>query len=262
MGPVPPGARSCRTAEKRVDLCVMDALAAATATASAVSSIGSQFMLDGDTYQRGAELGFSGLDFYAAGRGGVLGDVDADVVTAAFAFFEPSYVRSQWELARQVMTPSEAADAWAACCAAWAEAHVSDDLDLARLAELLDPVVAAARPACAAVFSGWRALPVPTSPKAHVVHQMNALRELRHGLHCAAVVAGGLTPHQALSINSPHMAPIFGWAELADVEGLQPKRDAVEEATNAAIAHAYEGLDDAGRDELVDRLGALVAGIA
>jgi hypothetical protein len=139
---------------------------------------------------------------------------------------------------------------------------VSDEVDLARLADLLDPVVAAARPACAPVFCGWRALPVPTSPKAHVVHQMNALRELRHGLHSAAVVAAGMSPHQALSINSPHMAPIFGWAELADVAGLQPTRDAVEDATNRAIAHAYEGLDDDGRDELVGLVGALVAGIS
>ena len=240
----------------------MDALSAATGTASAVSSVGSHFMLDGETYKRGAELGFAGLDFYAAGRGGVLGDVDADVVTAAFAFFEPTYVRAQWEMARAVMTPTEAAAAWAACCGAWAEAHVSDDVDLVRLGDLLDRVVATARPACAAVFSGWRALPVPSSPKAHVVHQMNALRELRHGLHCAAVVAGGLTPHQALSMNSPHMAPIFGWTELADVEGLQPTRDAVEDATNVAIAHAYEGLDDSGRAELVTLVGALVAGIS
>ena len=75
----------------------MDARAAATATAGPVSAVGSHFMLDGNTYKRGAELGFQGLDFYAAGRGGVLGDVDADVVAAAFAFFEPGHVRTQWE---------------------------------------------------------------------------------------------------------------------------------------------------------------------
>ena len=32
------------------------------------------------TYARGAELGFEGIDFYVAGRGGALGDVPADVV--------------------------------------------------------------------------------------------------------------------------------------------------------------------------------------
>ena len=67
----------------------MDAITAAAQTAGAVSSVGSHFMLDGTTYAHGAGLGFAGLDFYVGGRGGVLGDVDADVVAAAFAFFEP-----------------------------------------------------------------------------------------------------------------------------------------------------------------------------
>jgi hypothetical protein len=53
--------------------------------------IGSQrvdlrFMSDGETYKRGAELGFAGIDFYFAGRGGVLGDVSNDVVASSFVF--------------------------------------------------------------------------------------------------------------------------------------------------------------------------------
>ena len=239
----------------------MDAITAAAQTAGAVSSVGSHFMLDGSTYVHGAGLGFAGLDFYVGGRGGVLGDVDADVVAAAFAFFEPAYVRAQWDMAAKVMTRTEAALAWAGCCSTWAEEHVGDGADLERLGALLDRVVAHARPACASIFAGWRALPVPTSPKAHVVHQMNGLRELRHGLHSAAVVATGLTPHQALSMGSPAMVPIFGWAEAADVEGLQPKKDAAEDATNAAFAHAYAGLDADERDEVVALMGALTASI-
>ena len=240
----------------------MDAQAAAEATASAVSAVGRHFMLDGATYAKGAELGFAGLDFYAAGRGGVLGEVDADVVAAAFAFFEPGYVRSQVELGRKVMSADAAAAAWADCCAAWAEAHVGDDAPLDRLNPLLDQLVAAGRPACAAIFSGWRALPVPSSPKAHAVHQLNGIRELRHGLHSAAVLAAGLSPHEALSIASPHMAPIFGWAGLADgAEERKPQWQAAEAATNTAIAHAYEGLDDAARDELVELTATFTAGL-
>jgi hypothetical protein len=240
----------------------MDALATATATATAVSAVGSHFMLDGGTYAKGAGLGFSGLDFYAAGRGGVLGEVDADVVAAAFAFFEPAYVRAQWDQGRSVMPPARAADAWASACADWAEAHVGDDAPVERMAELLDPVVGAARPACASIFSGWRALPVPTAPKAHAVHQMNALRELRHGLHSAAVVSAGLTPHQALSLRTPGMVPIFGWPEAAPVEGLQGRWDAAEAATDTAIAHAYDALDDGQRDELAGLLDELTASIS
>ncbi len=240
----------------------MDAHAAAEATAGAVSAVGARFMLDGNTYKKGAELGFQGLDFYATGRGGVLGDVDADVVAAAFAFFEPAYVRTQWELGRSVMSVADAAAAWAGACATWSEAHIPDDVDCASLAPLLDTVVAAARPACASVFSGWRALPVPASPKAHVGHQMNALRELRHGLHAAAILANGLTPHEALSLKTPQMAPIFGWPELAATDGLHPRWDAAEAATDAAIAHAYAALDEDRLDELAAALPALDAGTA
>jgi hypothetical protein len=235
----------------------MDALATAQATAPAVSTVASHFMLDGKTYARGAELGFEGLDFYMAGRGGVLGNVDADVVSAAFTFFEPTAVRAQWDKGLSVMPPGEAAAAFAACGHAWAEEHVPDDLDAGRLAELAGQVVADARPACASVFAGWRALPVPSSPKAQALHHLNGLRELRLGLHGAAVIAAGLTPLEALSVKTPGMAPIFGWAELAEVDGLRDTWDGAEEQTTRAIAHAYEGLDDAGRSELVELAGAL-----
>jgi hypothetical protein len=235
----------------------MDGPTAAGATAKAVSQVASHFMLDGATYAKGAGLGFQGLDFYATGRGGVLGDVDADVVAAAFAFFEPGYLRSQWEQGRTVMAPAEAARAWATCAAEWAEEHLPDDLDTEALAPLLDRVVAAARPACAAVFSGWRALDVPDAPKGHVLHQMNALRELRHGLHSAAVVAAGLTPLEALSLTTPGMVPVFGWAGPADTTDVRPRWDEAEAATNVAMAHAFAGLDDQDRDELVARLREL-----
>ncbi|MGQ0832882.1 MAG: SCO6745 family protein [Microthrixaceae bacterium] len=228
----------------------MDALTAADRTAAAVSTIGSHFMLDGSTYKRGAELGFQGLDFYVTGRGGVLGDVDADVVSAAFTFFEPGGIRTLWDQGRAVMPPAQAATEFAACCATWAEAHVPDDLDAARLAELAGKVVAGARPACASVFAGWRALAVPSSPKAAAVRHLNTLRELRNGLHGAAIISNGLTPLQALSIKSPHMVALFGWSEPADADGLLPAWEAAEAQTTASIAHAYEALDDTERDEL------------
>ncbi len=237
----------------------MDARTAAEKTAPAVSSIGSHFMLDGNTYKRGAELGFQGIDFYVTGRGGVLGDVDADVVAAGFTFFEPGHVRAMWEAGLQVMPAGRAAAEFAACCGSWAEDHVPDDLDAARLASLARTVASSARPACAPVFAGWRALPEPASPKAAAVHNMNVLRELRNGLHGAAVIAAGLSPLEALSIKTPGMAPLFGWPELADVSDLQRTWDGAEDTTTSAIAHAYEALSDTERGELVDLAGALHA---
>lgn len=235
----------------------MDALAAATATATAVSTIGSHFMLDGNTYKRGAELGFQGLDFYVTGRGGVLGDVDADVVSAAFTFFEPTNVRTLWDQGRSVLPAAAAAAEFAGCCVTWAESHVPDDLDATRLADLAARAVAAARPACAAVFAGWRALPVPRSAKAASVHHLNGLRELRNGLHGAAVITAGLTPLEAMSVRSPQMAPLFGWPDLADTTGLQERWEQAEERTTASMAHAFEGFDGGEREDLVSLVNAL-----
>lgn len=228
----------------------MDPLEAATATAPAVSTVGSHFMLDGATYAYGASIGFSGLDFYVTGRGGVLGDVPADVVTAALTFFAPEHVRTQWELGRAVMPPLEAATAFAGCAATWAATHVPDDLDAARLADLAGRAVAGARVAGAPVFAGWRQLEVPSDPKAAAVHHLNALRELRFAIHAAAIVSSGLSPLEAMSLRSPQMIPLFGWEGPADVEGLQPRWDDAEERTDAGMAHVFEALNPEERTEL------------
>jgi hypothetical protein len=60
-----------------------------------------------------------------------------------------------------------------------------------------------------------------------------------------------------MSVRSPQMAPLFGWDELADTDGLHEVWEGAEARTNQAIAHAYEGLNEAGRTELVELAGAL-----
>lgn len=217
-----------------------------------MSTVASHFMLDSATYASGAELGFAGMDLYFAGRGGVLGDVDADVVAAAFCFFEPGLVRAMWDQGRTAMAPTEAAAAFADLGHRWGERNVPDEVHAARLGELAGRVVARARPACAPVFAGWRALAVPESPKAQALHHMNGLRELRNGLHAAAVITRGLSPQEAVSIRSPHMVPLFGWNEpAADIGPLRDAWQAAEDATDAAMAHAFDALSPDERAELV-----------
>lgn len=237
----------------------MDARTAATDTAVAVSTVGGHFMLDGETYKRATELGFGGLDFYFAGRGGALGDVCGDVVAAAFTFFEPGHVRSQWDTGRTVMAPAESARQFAACGDAWARRNVSDDVDCTRLTALADKVVAGTNPAGATMFAAWRNIAGPSEPKAAAVHAMNQLRELRNGLHGAAVVSSGLTPDQAVWLRSPGMAPIFGWFAEPDLTGAQESWDTAEANTNTAMANALAVLDDAERGEFVELANQLHA---
>lgn len=235
----------------------------AAACAAAVSGLASHFMVDAATYAAGAEAGFSGLDFYVAGRGGALGDVDGQVVAAAFAVFEPGTVRNQWEQARKVMAPREAAQRFIAQGHRWACEHLPEgEVDWARLAELAGAVNEAASPWVAPLFAGWLAVPEPegADPRALALHRMNVTRELRFACHAACLVAVGLSPVEAVAVRSAHMAPIYGWGELPEVtDELRARWEEAEARTNRAMAPAYAALGDAERDELAALCSAAVA---
>jgi hypothetical protein len=232
---------------------VMNAEEAARATAEAVSYLPAGFMLAGATYKRGGELGFDGVDFYTAGRGGALGDVDGMVVAAAFVFFNPKTVVSGWERTRSLMSRRESALAFADCLRSWAQSHLPDEVDYRRLAELLGRVEEGASPSGAPLFAGWRAMPEPEDPKALALHRLNVLRELRGAVHGASVLAFGLEPLEAVLIKTPFMAELFGWVEpFPEVDARRPEWEQAEAATNRIMARAYSVLDAGELSELVD----------
>jgi hypothetical protein len=229
---------------------------AARVTAGAIGDLPSKFMMAAATYERGGELGFDGVDFYVAGRGGALGPVDADVVSAAFIFFNPEGIAESWARAALVMAPPKAALEFAAACHGWASAHLPEGkLDYERLAELAGTLVRRADVAGAPLFAGWRSLPEPGDPRALAVHRLNALRELRNARHGGAVLAAGLEPVQALMVKTPVMAAVFGWTgELPDPE---PHREAwaqAEAATDRGMARVFRSLDGEERAEFAHLL--------
>ena len=231
----------------------MPAVDTAAALKPVVNGLPANFMTDGPTYAKGATLGFEGMSFYVGGRGAVLGDVDADVVTAAFVYFEPESVRSGWELAGTVMSREQAAAEFAECCDQWGRDHLSDGPDYERAAELIGKVVNDASPAGAPLFAAWRALDEPDDEKALVIHRLNGLRELRGALHASAIIAAGFEPLEAVMVTTPYMAGIFGWPEPHPVVDAADARMATAEAaTDAAFARAALGtLSDAEQAELV-----------
>ncbi|HMK62617.1 MAG TPA: hypothetical protein VK386_03270 [Acidimicrobiales bacterium] len=235
----------------------MDALSTAKQTAEAVFGIPTGFMMDGATYERGGQMGFEGIDFYFLGRGGVLGEVPADVVAAALVFFEPSTVAAAWDRGRQVCGPAQAARAFAECAASWAEAHLPDGVDYERLADLERRVIASASVAGAPLFAGWRALAEPSSPRALALHRTNVLRELRGALHGGAVLAAGLSPLEAVMVKTPFMVGLFGWSEPhPDPTVHKEAWEQAEEGTDRAMARRFAVLAEAERDELVALLSA------
>ena len=238
----------------------MDPTETATRTAPVIVSLPAGFMMDGATYARGGELGFDGVDFYVAGRGGALGDVDGMVVAAAFVFFHPPSIVERWDRARAVMAPGKAQAAFAGCLEAWASAHLADGVDYARLAALEATVIAAASVAAAPLFAAWSVAPEPKDPKALALHRMNVLREWRGAVHGAAVVSGGLAPLEAVMVRTPAMAGLFGWpAPHPDVTACGDRWAAAEQATDAVVGATLGTLDPAERDELLDLIGAAQA---
>jgi hypothetical protein len=214
------------------------------------------FMTDPATFARGAELGFEGLDFYAAGRGGVLGEVRADIVVAALVFFAPDLIRESWDRSAAVMSRERAAREWAAVSHDWAAAHLPADGDWEAIAGLLGRVVDAAPLAGAPIFAGWRLLDEPDEIRALVVHRMNALRELRGAMHGAAVLTVGLLPVEAIAVRTPTMLSISGWPEPhPDPEPLESRWALAEARTDRMFGRSLGVLDAAERVELVELLG-------
>jgi hypothetical protein len=237
--------------------------AAAVASADAVGNLTARFMLDMATYQYGGSLGFQGMSFYAAGRGGVLGDVEAEAVTEAFVFFHPDNVKANWDSTRDVMPRDKAAIEFQNCCTKWAEEHIPDDVDVATLASLAQKVAAAADGSDAPVFAGWRNLTPPESPKGAAAHHMNSLRELRFALHARAVLAQGIAPEDALRHRQPHMVAIFGWGDPTETFAeIAADWNKAEDETNAGMAAALSVLSAHELDTFVALANAAYAASA
>ena len=76
---------------------------------------------------RKAEHGLRGRPMYHLGRGGALGDVPAEVVIAAEAFFPPDVVRKAWDEGRAAARAARRPPLfYAGCCADWGRAHLAD----------------------------------------------------------------------------------------------------------------------------------------
>ncbi|MFF2083497.1 hypothetical protein ACFVVM_06955 [Nocardia sp. NPDC058176] len=235
----------------------------AAAVKQQVLELGGAFMLSREVRQFGADIGVPGFHgTYTRGRGGVLGEVDADVIVAAFGFFEPECVRTAWE---SVPLPADkAAEAYLNACREFGRRKLAAFEEADRLAELLGRVVAAASPVGVPLFAGWRAMPVAEDGRAAVAQLTHVLRELRGGLHLLAVTAQGLTPLQAVLIagspvsDGPTHARLLGWNEPFEptTDDQRARWTAAEAVTEALIAPSFEVLDADESAELVTLMTA------
>src|SRR5580698_1316949 len=98
------------------------AVAAVQATSKPIHDIGTAIYLSPDVFAWAGEWGWPNpIAFYFAGRGGMLGDVDANVVCAAFGWFKLSLVETLFDEGTAVAGANAAAQRMAEAHALWGQ---------------------------------------------------------------------------------------------------------------------------------------------
>ena len=224
--------------------------------------IGAAFYFHPDTLERGKQLGLDGFRFYFLGRGGVLGDVEADVIRSAFGYFEPGLLAKMWTTAKERLAPRDAARAYHECCHAFGRSTFADVGGLDAYVDAATAVIGAVDGGALALFAGVRAEPVPDDAPGAASHQAMVLREMRGSAHLAAVAAVGLPTPIAHAIKRPDDIALFGYEVPPTVTADdRAALDRAESITDDILAQAFGVLDDAQSEALVAGTLAMHAAI-
>jgi hypothetical protein len=215
------------------------ALAVVRSTSVPIHDMGTAIYLSPDVMGWAAEWGWSNpFAFYFSGRGGMMGDVDADVVRSAFGWFEPNAVKTMYEEGVAVSGAVAAAERMAEAHSMWGRKYFADveglDDIVAVTEELVDGLEGSAIP----LFVGWRSATRDDSSAGRAAQLMQILREWRGGIHLVATTAVGLTPVEAILTNEGEgQAKFFGWAEpFPSYEAIKYKHGEAEAMTDELSA--------------------------
>jgi hypothetical protein len=210
--------------------------------------IGPGFYFKPETLARGKELGLDGFRFYVAGRGGVLGDVHADVVASAFGYFNPTMLAGRWDTALEKIGAREVGREYLACCQEQGRLQLSDIEGLDSFCAAAEHVVENAEAGALALFAGLNAEPLPDDLPARAMQLGASLREYRGSAHLVSILANGLTPKRAHYLKRPDDYAMFGWTDdpaPVTTEETAAKA-AAEEMTNQICGAAFASLDADG----------------
>lgn len=247
----------------------MSSLELVEKTAATVGELGARYMLHPETAAIGTAAGYeNGWAWYFTGRGGVLGDVDADVVTSAFGFFGGGMIRTMWEAGRKTEPARAAGSRYAKACAEFGRRRLQGAPGLDRFNELCERVTNSLDPSGVTLFAGLRAEPAPADAAGRAYWNICLLREWRGSEHVVAVRASGLTPAQAILTNYPDMATGVkeanrrGFGEgHPDATPLLEKRRQAEKMTSELQAAGYEVLSGEERAEFAGLIEGLKASL-
>lgn len=231
------------------------ALATVQATSSSIASLGAGFYFTPATMERGKELGMpNGLAWYIFGRGSVLGDVDAEMVHSAFAYWEPNLVRKMWDRGHTVMHAASGAAAYSEACRVWGRAAFSDVSNAGRFADLAERIITNAHSAGLALFAGWKVQPLGSAddPAGRAAMACNVLREMRGSINIMAVLCAGMTPSEAhFTAGGASRWKLFGHDEATTPASRPDVHALAEQITDSLTAAAYEVLSPSESEEFV-----------
>jgi hypothetical protein len=215
------------------------------ATSPIIGKAGAAFYFHPNTLARGKEIGLDGFRLYMLGRGGVLGDVEADVVASAFGYFHRALVARIWTTARERFpNPREAARIYFQCCADLGRSALANVDGLEAFCAAAEAVIAATDLAALSLYAGIATLPRVDDLPGRALQLVAVLRELRGSAHLLAVVASGLAPAVAHAIKRPNDTKTFGWdPSPAWTEADRAALDAAEALTDRLLFAPYGGLD-------------------
>jgi len=234
-------------------------------TSGPIGSIGSAYYFIPETLAVGKELGLGGFQWYFLGRGGVLGDVEAPVVQAAFGYFAPAMTAKMWNAARDKVPPRQAGTRYHQCAADFGRARLGGVDGLGAYCEAAQAVVAAADPAGLSLFAGIAAEPLVDDVAGRAFQLTAVLRELRGSAHLVAVLASGLTAHQAHFLRRPNDQKTFGYDEEHPPAVTDADRAALAAAdvlTDRLVLPAFSALDASGAAALAAGVAGIAAALA
>lgn len=234
-------------------------------TKATIGELGSRYMLHPETMAIGTEAKYpNGFAWYMAGRGGVLGDVDADVVYAAFGFFGPGLIRKMWEAGIAVESPRAAGSRYAGACAEFGRRRLQGVEGLGRFNELAGRVLESVDASGLPLFAALRRETAPADAPALAYWNIALLREWRGSEHVVAVRAAGLTPGQAVLSDHDDIekgreqTKTRGFGEnVSEPSDLSDRRRRAEEITSELQAPGYDVLTPAERSEFVSLVAVL-----
>ena len=203
---------------------------------------------------RGTELGLKGPQFYFIGRGGLLGNCDSTVVSAAFGYFNPEVIKRAWDSARSVVDPITAGLAHLECSAVTGREKLSSLKGLEPFVAAAEKVNDAANPEALALYAAFKNAPLVDDLPGRAMQLVSILREFRGSAHLVAVRAVGLTGKQAHFIKRPNDVAMFGWSPddaPAIDENDRGRLGEAESLTDRIVAPAYAVLNETERDHLL-----------